>query len=456
MRTESIQLELPLDYTVKQLYPILHDVIRCPYELIDQILRKVDKYAARKVFYKILGKDHLKDVETLEYVIRYDEIYASAKNASKRGLELQEELRKEFQETSFKVSQQFAALVLKVKINAGNTFVSPFEYVSYDHGQFEIKLSRAFKMYLHILRLKEYASIVPFAKGDERLLVSFSVHHTDKFYWVIRRHQWAKGVVTYDLEDLKENMGCQEMTNKSFFALLSKIEDDLRDTWSEFKHRKVKKGKFVKEIEIKFNSDNLNREKNRLDMRFEYEEELRQNGVDIDTIYNIRKLIAIGGTIEKNGKQYPWTPFYVLQTIRMAKHQQRVINVHRNESKSKRDIGNFRGYLIKALFEGYWAEKIEEIKIEEFNHKLFGNQVKRGISVTAKAIPEEEFMIMAFENDLSIEEYKTMLNKQGKFYMEYMDYQSGKVYWVPVDHVKRLKTLQTKEAIKSIKYKKAS
>lgn len=437
--TSTIQLELALEYTIKQLFPILDDVIRCPYELIDQIIKDVEKYPSRKLFYKILGKDHLKDTETLEYIIKYDDIYPGSKNAKSRGVELLESIRRDFQHQSFKVSQEFAAMAMRVKINASATYISPFEAVSFSNSAYEVKLTKAFKLYLHVLRLKEYAKVVPFAKGDERLLTSFRIHHTDKLYWIIRRHQWARGTITYKLADLKTNMGCEGMANKSFFALLSKIEGDLIGTWSEFSHRKIRKGKFVKEIEIKFNSDNINREKNRLDLRFEYEEELRSNGVDIDTIYNIRKLIAVGETIEKNGKHYEWSPFYVMQTIDLAR---------RNNFKAKRDFRNLPGYIIKALFQGYWVEMIDNLKSEAHNYGLFGKQVKRGISVTAKAIPIEDLEITASESGKTLEEYKNMLNRQGRFYCEYMDYQTGRIYLVPEDHVKRLKVLQTKEALK--------
>ncbi|MEM6734432.1 MAG: hypothetical protein AAF620_00040 [Bacteroidota bacterium] len=455
MNSQSIQLQDSVENTVKRLYPVLDDVIRCPYELIDQILQRVDRYAARKVFYKILGKDHLKDTETHTYLVYFEEIYKGRKNAKKRGGELEKTLVMDFQEKSFKVSQKFAAFVLKVKIDASNTRISPFEAVSYSSSCFEIRLTRAFKLYLHILRLKEYASMVSFAKGDERLLTNFRVHHTDMMYWVIRRHQWARGTIKYELKALKMAIGCVTMSNKCFFVLLGKIESELKGTWCQFKHKRIKKGAVVKEIELLFDSDKMNRERNRLNLRFEYEIELAKNGVDIDTIYHIRKLIHVNQTLEKDGKKYLWSPFYVLHTIAIAKLEYKK-RLEQNEIQKRKRIGNFPGFLIKALFQAYWADQIEILKAEQCikkrdNQQLFGKQMKSGVAVTAIAIPDEDMLLAAYHKKETIEQYLYKLSQQGQCYVKYVDYETGEIYWVLEEHFKRLEMLEKREAYRHIK-----
>lgn len=448
MQQPSIQLELPYNLTIRELFPVMDDIVRCPYELIDQILSQVETYPARKVFYKILGKDHFGDTVTRDYLIHFREIFSSVNNGKERGQELRSTLVKDFQERSFKVSKRFAEMFLNKTI-ADNTTISPFESVSFNQNVFDIQLTPAFKKYLHILRLKEHGKHIPFAKGDERLLLNFRMKHSDMLYWVIRKHQWAKGIQVYQIQDLKDLVGVPEMKNKSFVALLEKIRDkELFGTWSEFDFDKIiKRGKLTG-IRIKFDKDALIREKHRLDLRFEYELLLYENKVDIDIIYNIRKLIATGSTIEKEGIDYTWSPFYVIETIKSARrHYSRSQN--QNETRKYSKIQSLNGFITKALFEGYWAKEIDLASTEAHNYGLFGKQVRNGVTITARAIPIDDVRYYAGQSGKTLEEYKSMLARQGTFYMEYVDYQTGKIYWIPEDQIRRLKIQQKKEALRT-------
>jgi len=434
MTPTQIQMQIPLEWNVRKVYPMAHQVVNQPNDLLSEILEN-DSLPARKVFYIVLAKNHVAQQDTLTYIVPFTDVYKSKKNARQRGLNLQSDIRKAFQHTSFAVDKEFVRIELGGSANV--PYISPFSMVDFIQGCFHITLSLPFKKYLQYLaRLKK-----GWTMGDLKLLLSMNHRATDKMYWFIRSKQFYKGTHKVNLEELKFTLGYSNTSNKNFCSqTLAAVEKELRGTWAEFTFVKLTKGREIREVKFFFDKDEVVMTKLRHDLKYEYEIELFKRGVWPVMIHNIRHLILNQEAIIKDGKRYTWSWHYVLWTIRFVDNQ------HSNGK-----LKDKAGFLKTALFEGYYAQQASEMPFEYpgAEHLPLGRCLKAGVSINVKnAYPETFLTEYAATKSMTADEYIDHLKIHNNITLiKYINPVDNGVWFLDSVYVKRLRVLENKSAL---------
>ena len=397
MNSETTQLELPLDfYSHKFSAPVRNDIVRHPNELLKQILRHVDCASARKIYYIILAQDHIGEEEKLHYSIHFSEVFsAKTKDFKRRGEYTADLIRDNFQKQAFEVQRDFYTKILKKNTSQANRpKISPFEVTDFVSGSWEITLTRIFKQYLVELRKNynnEYRKLFNFTSGDKRLLLSFKRHLSDKIYWLIRKHQWTKGNFEMEIKEFKEALGISpEMSWRSIDRKIKQVEIELSSTWCDFQYSVKKKGKAgsVSHIKFTFNKDGVQRSRLRNDYRYEFEVMLDKCGVDVDYIRNIRNYVYYKQTLKQ---KYTWTAGYVVHTVRESK-----------KLYSAGKIKNLSGYLVEALYKGYFIKNLEEdLEVQD----ILGRKVRNAVTISTKVTLASDLNDIARAFGMTLTEY---------------------------------------------------
>lgn len=436
MTPTQIQMQIPLEWNVRKVYPMGNEVVNQPNDLLDEILEN-DCLAARKVFYIVLAKNHVAQEDTLSYIVPFTDIYKSKKNARQRGLMLQSDVRRSFQHTSFGVDPQFVRVVLGQDANV--PYISPFSLVDFRQGCFHITLTIPFKKYLQYLTVHHQNK--GWTMGDLKLLLSMNHRATDKLYWFIRSKQFYKGTHKINIVELKHKLGYADTSNKNFCSqTLSAVEKELKGTWAEFSFTKITKGREIREIKFFFDKDDIVMTKLRNDLKYEYEIELHKRGVWTPMIHNIRHLILNNDVIVKDGKSYTWSWHYVIWTIRFVDNQ------HSNGK-----LKDKAGFLKTALFEGYYAEQAAEIPFDYpgAKHLPLGRCLTAGVSINAKnAYSLTHLSEYAATKDMTADQYVHHLKDVRKISLvKYVNPADASIWYLDEAYIKRLRVLENKSAI---------
>jgi len=444
--------------------PVMDSVVRNPNELIDQIIEKGD-LATRKVFYSVLAKSHLAEVDRTEYRVEMSEIYSKStirSKAKETGEKIERTVNKSLVESSIRVDHHFSRLYLnkidakaKNKINTNDGFISPIEYISYHEKGWTIILTQAFKLYL-VEYQRASDKKLAFTKGDKDILL-YKIYNesSDKMYWLIRRQQWTKGIIKFDVQDLKKKLGKSNQTNKNFYhSTLLRIQQELKGTWTEFYYKaeyaKSGKGGAIKNIVIMFDKDEVLLNKIKLNFTTDLELTLyREHSIPVATIQQIKYNIKQSKKIKlENGEEYEWSFHYVKYTLNkmISKKAQGKVNDHVK-------------YFVKALFEGFFAE---EAHINYMNNPpqmvpMFGKRISMGPSLQIEAIPVH--YAESHLNGRTIGEYIEDINKENNG-MEWCLYKhpiSTKEYLVETKFIQALEDIEKSQALEmSYRTKNAS
>lgn len=406
MNHYAVQLELsfPDNRYLDKVPPVLDNVVFHPNDILEQVLEKQNP-VSRKVFYFLLSQNHLSEPDRLNYRMELSEIYSSSTINSKAGEigpDVEKSLRQDFQGTVFSVHPEYIRLYFKN--TSGNATMSPLQLVSYNRRGWDLRLSPVFKDYLHTYQKATNSKQFTFTKGDKNILLKkLWRKDSDKMYWLIRREQWVRSTITFDIKELKEKLGRVNQSNRNFIHdTLPGIQKELKETWAEFKFKvsyKKTAGCPADKITIQFEKDELILNKIKLNFTHFLEVELYKQGIDISYIQYIKSKIKNQETITdiKSGEEYTWDFNYVNYTLN---------KVRRMYSNGK--VNDFRKLFIDLISKGAFAEEAYNFKLTDPNSSqvgMFGPRVQRGISFESNGLPLEIIEPLARRAEKSLQEY---------------------------------------------------
>ncbi|MEZ4848926.1 MAG: replication initiation protein [Bacteroidia bacterium] len=312
------------------------------------------KLVETRLYTEILNFNHKDNPEQLVYKVPYEAVTlrtdkdAISRNAKREYMKL----TKRFQKRVFDLDAEF------MKDHFGEEYpasIVAFPTIRYQDTCFVIEINRYFKTVLVKLELG-------FTKGDIELLRQFISTYSHRLYWMIRHYQWRPNTNTLQigLDQLKASLGCADQYARfqNFKTrVLEPIQKEFHGTWVEFEYDIVRGGRggAVKDIIFKFSNDFEQTKKLKLGAAYEWEHILSNYGIPSREIIKIRQWV-IQGTELQNG--YRWNSYYVSAVIKLVKDTY----IRKNKNKHATPIKNISAYLYKILLEGWYIDRVEEMR----------------------------------------------------------------------------------------------